>query len=91
MCPYCNRKHSNSKNLRKHHLQDHLDQPQALHHSDRVFDYSCALMTLGLIRSIHNRAIQLGDGQTVILLYKLVCVLLVCGLYAREARIQCKK
>lgn len=69
-CTHCSRKYSSRKNLQKHHIKEHPDQPMVVEEKDSVFTYSCAVITIGLIRAIHNRAIQLGNGDIVILLYK---------------------
>ena len=37
---------------------------------DAVFNYTSLVMTFGLLRSLHNRAIQLGNGEDIMLLYR---------------------
>ena len=71
----------------KHHREKHshiVGGSDSTTQSDAVFSYSVLIITLGLIRAIHNRAIQTGNGENIILLYKYVhnlCVhYKICGI-----------
>lgn len=79
----------------KHHREKHshiVGGSDSTKQSDAVFSYSVLIITLGLIRAIHNRAIQTGNGENIILLYKYVHNLCVhykiqlwdCQLFAPE-------
>ena len=70
-CQLCRKKFTTEHHLRKHHQEKHQD--VEMEHSsqkDAVFKYTSLVMTFGLLRSLHNRAIQLGNGEDIMLLYR---------------------
>ena len=71
-CTVCKKKYTTQKNLQKHHQRKHRDVEftDGSEQKDAVFNYTSLVITLGLIRNLHNRAIQLGNGEDVISLYK---------------------
>ena len=56
------------KNLRKHHQTEHPNNPLAAdsQHGDAVYNYTVMIITLGLLRLVHNQAIQWGNGEQII-------------------------
>lgn len=58
----------------KHHQQAHPHMPVTSNggHSDGIYNHTCMIILLGLMRALHNRAIQLGNGVDLMSLYKYV-------------------
>ena len=71
-CCHCSKKFANERNLRKHLVTEHSEKSISAETGDAIYHYTSLLITTGLLRAIHNRAIQLGNGMQVILLYKYV-------------------
>lgn len=69
-CRHCQKKYSTQKNLLKHHQLCHQDVAISNVSDDAVYNYTSMFITLGLFRAVHNQAIQMGNGETVLLLYK---------------------
>jgi hypothetical protein len=86
-CRLCNKKYVRPSYLRKHEKEKHGLEPATDSNStnnlatlvdevekDRVYNYTHQTLVLLLLRMNHNDAINLGDGERVMRLYKFVCL-----------------
>lgn len=71
-CAHCQKKYSTKKNLLRHHQLCHRDVEvsDSSGSKDAVYNYTSIFITLGLFRALHNQAIQSGNGEHIMLLYK---------------------
>ena len=78
-CRFCGKKYVQLPSLRKHEERKHGFTPDAPGDAedqspDKIYNYTHQVLILLLLRLNHNDAINLGDGNRIIRLYKFFCL-----------------
>ena len=78
-CRFCGRRYIQVPALRKHEEKKHQFKPAKVrnnddHSPDKVYNYTHQVLVLMLLRLNHNDAINFGDGERIIRLYKFFCL-----------------